>query len=138
MSQFEKKSVNNGNLAIWLNSLKLGHLQTNRVKRPWGKKTTGYSTPQGKTKSTKTTSSGAGIIQLWRHYSRPGRVWLVVTSRLGTGNSRTFFYGAIALKVAKMYTFSTRFHPETFQKLFVTLLAKYVLQLFNMVGKKTK
>ena len=28
MSQFEKKSVNNGNLAIWLNSLKLGHLQT--------------------------------------------------------------------------------------------------------------
>ncbi len=23
MSQFEKKSVNNGNLAIWLNSLKL-------------------------------------------------------------------------------------------------------------------
>ena len=58
MSQFEKKSVNNGNLAIWLNSLKLGHLQTNRVKRPWGKKTTGYSIPQGKTKSTKTTSSG--------------------------------------------------------------------------------
>jgi len=36
MSQFEKKSVNNGNLAIWLNSLKLGHLQT-----PQGKKTLG-------------------------------------------------------------------------------------------------
>ncbi len=53
MSQFEKKSVNNGNLAIWLNSLKLGHLQT-----PQGKKTTGYSIPQEKTKSTKTTSSG--------------------------------------------------------------------------------
>ncbi len=61
MSQFEKKSVNNGNLAIWLNSLKLGHLQTNRVKRPWGKKTTGYSIPQGKTKSTKTTSSGVHL-----------------------------------------------------------------------------
>jgi hypothetical protein len=53
MSQFEKKSENNGNFAIWLNSLKLGHLQT-----PQGKKTTGYSIPQGKTKSTKTTSSG--------------------------------------------------------------------------------
>ena len=36
MSQFEKKSVNNVNLAIWLNSLKLGHLQT-----PQGKKTLG-------------------------------------------------------------------------------------------------
>ena len=57
MSQFEKKSVNNGNLAIWLNSLKLGHLQIPQGKRPWGKKTTGYSIPQGKTKSTKTTSS---------------------------------------------------------------------------------
>ncbi len=41
MSQFEKKSVNNGNLAIWLNSLKLGHLQT-----PQGKKTLGKR-PQG-------------------------------------------------------------------------------------------
>ncbi len=29
-----------------------------RICRPWGKKTTGYSIPQGKTKSTKTTSSG--------------------------------------------------------------------------------
>ncbi len=36
MSQFEKKSVNNGNLTILLNSLKLGHLQT-----PQGKKTLG-------------------------------------------------------------------------------------------------
>ena len=58
MSQFEKKSVNNVNLAIWLNSLKLGHLQTPQGKRPWGKKTTGYSIPQGKTKSTKTINSG--------------------------------------------------------------------------------
>ncbi len=36
MSQFEKKSVNKGNLAIWQNSLKLGHLQT-----PQGKNTLG-------------------------------------------------------------------------------------------------
>ncbi len=42
MSQFEKKSVNNGNLAIWLNSLKLGHLQT-----PQGKKDPGVKRPQG-------------------------------------------------------------------------------------------
>ena len=59
MSQFEKKSVNNGNLAVWLNSLKLGHCKHHRVERPWGKNTTGYSIRQGKTKSTKTTSSGA-------------------------------------------------------------------------------
>jgi hypothetical protein len=36
MSQFEKKSVKNENLTIWLNPLKLGHLQT-----PQGKKTLG-------------------------------------------------------------------------------------------------
>ncbi len=35
-SQFEKKSVKNGNLVIWLNPLKLGNLQT-----PQGKKTLG-------------------------------------------------------------------------------------------------
>ncbi len=58
MSQFEKKSAKNENLTIWLNSLKLAICKHHRVKRPWGKKTTGYSTPQGKTKSTKTTSSG--------------------------------------------------------------------------------
>ena len=38
----------------------------------------------------KPNSPWAGIIQLWRHYSRPS---LVVTSRLGTENSQTFFYG---------------------------------------------
>jgi hypothetical protein len=38
MSRFEKKSVNNGNLAIWLNSLKLGHLQTPQGKKTLGKK----------------------------------------------------------------------------------------------------
>jgi hypothetical protein len=58
MLTIDEKSPKNENLAIWLNPLKLGNLQHHRVKRPWGKKTTGYSIPQGKTKSTKTISSG--------------------------------------------------------------------------------
>ncbi len=53
MLTIDEKSGKTENLAIWLTSLKLRKLQT-----PQGKKTTGYSRPQGKTKSTKTTSSG--------------------------------------------------------------------------------
>jgi hypothetical protein len=52
-----EKSAKNENLAIWPNPLKLGNLQTPQGKRPWGKKSTGYFIPQGKTKSTKTIST---------------------------------------------------------------------------------
>jgi hypothetical protein len=87
MSQFEKKSVNNGNLAILAKFFKTRPMcKHHRVKRPWGKKTTGYSIPQGKTKSTKTTSSGRELL----NYSLPERVWLV-TFRLGMGKSQAFF-----------------------------------------------
>jgi hypothetical protein len=63
MLTIDEKSAKNVNLAIWLNPLKLGNLQTPQGKKTLGKKTTGYSIPQGKTKSTKTISSGMKIIE---------------------------------------------------------------------------
>jgi hypothetical protein len=58
MLTIDEKSAKTENLAIWPNPLKLGNLQTPQgKKRPWGKKTTGYFIPQGKTKSTKTIST---------------------------------------------------------------------------------
>ncbi len=59
---------------------------------------------------TGSINSGTGIIQLWRHYSRPGRVW-VVTFRLGTGNSRTLFYGVGTRKVPWRYPWNSLLPP---------------------------
>jgi hypothetical protein len=63
MLTINEKSAKNENLTIWLNPLKLGNLQTPQGKKTLGKKT-GYFIPQGKTKSTKTTSTGKASVSI--------------------------------------------------------------------------
>ncbi len=56
---------------------------------------------------TKLSLGGNNLYSIWRHHSRPGRVWSV-TSRLRTEISKSFFHGVARRRTR---TFGGR-HPE--------------------------